>query len=99
MAAVSKVFVCGRLLAGTGGFEFCRECGWQARVCCVLSGLCIRLVTGPEESYLVRCVGGCDREVPIMRKPWPTGGCCTIKIFVYLYKKILIVLFFLLMYA
>ena len=70
MAAVSKVFVCGRLLAGTGGFEFCRECGWQARVCCVLSGLCIRLVTGPEESYLVRCV--CDREASKMSKSRPT---------------------------
>jgi hypothetical protein len=37
--------------------------------CCVLSGrgLCIGLITGPEESYLVPCVCVCDREASIMR--------------------------------
>ena len=24
-------------------------------------------------------VPGCDREASIMRRPWPTGGCCAIK--------------------
>jgi hypothetical protein len=44
--------------------------------CCVLSGrgLCDGLVTRPEESYRMRCV--CDREALIMRRPWPTRGCC-----------------------
>jgi hypothetical protein len=37
--------------------------------CCVLSGrgLCIRLITHPEESYRV-CL--------IIRRPWATRGCC-----------------------
>jgi hypothetical protein len=24
-------------------------------------------------------VSECDREAWIIRRPWPTGGCCTIK--------------------
>jgi hypothetical protein len=45
--------------------------------CCVLSrtGLCIELITRPEESYRLWCVSECDREASIMRRPWPTGGC------------------------
>jgi len=44
--------------------------------CCVLSGrgLCVGLITRPEESCRVWCV--CDREASIMRKPRPLGGCC-----------------------
>jgi hypothetical protein len=26
----------------------------------------------------VWCVSECDREASIMRRPWPTGGCCAI---------------------
>jgi hypothetical protein len=46
--------------------------------CCVLSGrgLCVGLITRPGESYRVWRV--CDREASIMRRPWPTGGCCVI---------------------
>jgi hypothetical protein len=46
--------------------------------CCVLSdrGLCVWLITRPEESYRVWCLSECDREAPIMRRPWPTGGFC-----------------------
>jgi hypothetical protein len=46
--------------------------------CCVLSGrgLCVGLITRPEESYRLWCVSECDREASIMRRPWPTGGCC-----------------------
>ena len=43
--------------------------------CCVLSrrGLCVGLITRPEESY--RCgVSECDREASTMKRPWPTGG-------------------------
>jgi hypothetical protein len=45
--------------------------------CCVLwgRGLCVGLITRPEESYRLWCVSECDREVSIMRRPWPTGGC------------------------
>jgi hypothetical protein len=44
-------------------------------------GLCDGPITRPEESYRVWCVSECDREASIMRRPWPTGGCCaTIKL-------------------
>jgi hypothetical protein len=44
--------------------------------CCVLSGrgLCVGLITRPEESYPVWCVSECDREASIMRRSCPTGG-------------------------
>jgi coenzyme F420-reducing hydrogenase gamma subunit len=44
--------------------------------CCVLSGrgLCVGLITRPEESYRVRCVSECDREASTMRRPWPHWG-------------------------
>jgi len=46
--------------------------------CCVLSGrgLCDELITRPEESYRMWCVVVCDLETSLMRRPWPTGGCC-----------------------
>jgi len=52
----------------TRGVNVCCEC-------CVLSGrgLCVGLITRPEESYRLWCV--CDREASITRRPWPTGGC------------------------
>jgi hypothetical protein len=48
--------------------------------CCVLTGrgLCVGLITRPEESCRVWCVSECDREASIMTRPWPTGGCCTV---------------------
>jgi hypothetical protein len=44
--------------------------------CHVLSGrgLCDGPITRPEESYRLWCVSECDREAPIIRKPWPTMG-------------------------
>jgi hypothetical protein len=44
--------------------------------CCVLSGrdLCDGLITRPEESYRIWCV--CDLVALIMKRPWPTRGCC-----------------------
>ena len=47
-------------------------------VCCVFScrGLCVGLITRPEESYQVCGVSECDREASIMRGHWPTRGCC-----------------------
>jgi len=47
-------------------------------------GLCVGLITRPEESYrmcvcVCVCVSECDREASIMIRPWPTGGCCTMK--------------------
>jgi hypothetical protein len=45
--------------------------------CCVLSGrgLCVGLITRPEESYRVWCVSECDREASKMRRSWPNRGC------------------------
>jgi hypothetical protein len=45
-------------------------------LCCVLSGtgLCVGLISYPEESYRLWC----DCETSITRKPWPTTGCCTL---------------------
>jgi hypothetical protein len=36
-------------------------------------GLCVGLITHPEEPYQVWCVCGC--EASIMRNPWPIRGC------------------------
>jgi hypothetical protein len=49
--------------------------------CCVLSGrgLCVGLISHPEESYRMWCVSDCDREASVVRKPWPTGGRQAIK--------------------
>jgi hypothetical protein len=46
---------------------------------CVVSGrgLCDGLITRPEKSYRMQCV--CYREASAMRRPCPTGGCCSIK--------------------
>jgi hypothetical protein len=44
--------------------------------CCVLGrGLCVGLITHPEESYRMCGVSECDREALTMRRPWPTRGC------------------------
>ena len=44
--------------------------------CCVLSGrgLCVGLITRPEESYRLWCLVVCDLETSWMRRPWPTLG-------------------------
>jgi len=43
--------------------------------CCVLlgRGLCDELITRPEESYRLWCVGVCDLETSWMWRPWPSG--------------------------
>jgi len=63
----------------------CWDCGYKFRrvawmsvccECCVLSGsgLCVALITRPEESYRVWCVFECDREASIPRR-----DCCAMK--------------------
>jgi len=44
--------------------------------CCMMSGrgLCIELITRPEESYRLWCVVLCDLETSRMRRPWPALG-------------------------
>jgi hypothetical protein len=60
MAALSKAWVCSRLLAGTAGSNPAGGHGCLSRECCVLSGriFCIALITYPEESYRL-CVCVC----------------------------------------
>ena len=57
-----------RILPGAWKFVCCE--------CCVLSGrgLCVELITRPEESYRLWCVVMCDLETSRKRRPWPTGG-------------------------
>jgi hypothetical protein len=45
--------------------------------CYVLSGrgLCVGLITRPEECYRVWCVCVCDSEASTTRRPSPTKGC------------------------
>ena len=45
-------------------------------LCCVSRGLCVGLITHTEESYRLWCER-VFREASIMRRPWPTRGCCT----------------------
>jgi len=42
-------------------------------------GLCDELITRQQKSYRLWCVVVCDLETSWMRRPWPTGGCCTTK--------------------
>ena len=77
MAARSKAWVCGRSLAGivgsnpVRGMDFCLLCV----VCCQVkvseTGWSL-VQTSPTECG----VSECDHEALIMRRPWPTGGCC-----------------------
>jgi len=57
MSARSKAWVCGRSLAGVAGLNPARDLDvpWE---CCWLSGrgLCVGLITRPEEVYQVWCV-------------------------------------------
>jgi hypothetical protein len=55
--------------------------------CCVLSGtgLWVRLITPPEESYRLWCVSECDREASTMRRPWPTGALASWEKYIYIY--------------
>ena len=41
-------------------------------------GVCVRMITRPEESYRV-WVSECDREALIMMRPWPATGCCAMR--------------------
>jgi hypothetical protein len=46
--------------------------------CCLLSsrGLCVGLITRPEEPTECGVFDVCDREASITRRPWPTRGFC-----------------------
>jgi hypothetical protein len=42
----------------------------------MLTGLCVWLIIRPEESYRECVVMEYDCEASIMRRAWPTTGCC-----------------------
>ena len=46
--------------------------------CCVLSGrgLCVGLITRPDDSYRLWYVVVCDHESSTMNRSWHNGGCC-----------------------
>jgi hypothetical protein len=54
--------------------------------CSVLSGsgLYVRLITRPEESYRSWCVQY-GHKASIMRRPWPTNGCSAMGVKAYLF--------------
>ena len=64
------------LACGDCGFEYRRGHGCLYCACCALSGrgLCILLITRPEESYRVR-VSEDDREASVKKRLWPSSGC------------------------
>jgi hypothetical protein len=72
-----KGWVCGRLHAGIAGLYPAELWMCVYYECCVLSGrgLCVGLITLPEESYRVCVCVFYDRESSIMRRTWHTGGC------------------------
>jgi hypothetical protein len=78
----SKACICRRLLAG---IVVSNAVGaWRSASCefCALSGggFGIGLIARPEKSYRMYGVSECDREASIMRRPWPTRGCCATEI-------------------
>jgi hypothetical protein len=78
MSARSKAWVCDRSLAGIMGSNPTRKHGCLSGVSVVG---CRVEVSASGRSLVQRSptqcgVSACDREVSIMRRPWPTGGCC-----------------------
>jgi hypothetical protein len=58
VAALSKAWVCGRLLAGIAGLNPAGRMDVIPYDCCVLSvrGLCFGMLTRPKGSYRLWCV-------------------------------------------
>ena len=80
VAARSQAWVCGRSLAGIVVSYPSGSWISIASECCVLSssGLCIGLITCPDES--TECgVSECDRRASIKRRSCPTGVCCALE--------------------
>jgi hypothetical protein len=78
VAAQSKAFVCGPLVARIAGsnsdevMDVCLLCLYVA-MSCVGTGLCDGLIARPEESYRVsNCV--CDQETSVHRRTKPKYG-------------------------
>jgi hypothetical protein len=50
---------------------------WLLWVLCVVRVLCVGLIIRPEQSYRMCCLS--DLEASIMRRRWPTRGCCVVE--------------------
>jgi hypothetical protein len=80
VATRSKAWVCGCPLAGIVGSNPTGGRGYLSLV----SVMCCQAEVSATGSSLVQrspdecCVSECDRGASIMRRPWPTGGCCAI---------------------
>jgi hypothetical protein len=91
VAALSKAWVCGRLLAGIVGLH---SAGVISVVSLsVVSVVCCQVDVSGQADYLSRgspmvCgVSECDREASTIRKPWSTTSCRAIGkklLFVYI---------------
>ena len=82
VAARTKAWVCGSSLAGIAGSNPAGSMD-----VCILGVLCVvryrplRRADHSSRGVLpnVVCVTECDREASIMRRPWPTSGCCAVE--------------------
>ena len=78
VAARSEAWVCGRSLVGIAGSN---SAGGQGCLSLVNAVCCQVNFSALGWSLVQRCptecgVAECDREASIMRRPWPTRGCC-----------------------
>ena len=48
-------------------------------------GICVGLITRPEESYRLWRVVVCHLEISWMTRPWPTGGNCAM-VYIYIFE-------------
>jgi hypothetical protein len=78
----SKAWVCGRSLTGNVGSN---PAGGGHGCLSLVSVVCCQVEVSASAWLLVHrspteCgVSECDREAPIMRRPWPTKGCCAME--------------------
>ena len=78
MATQTKAWVCGHSLAGIAGSNPAGDTGYLSLVslvCCQVE------VSASGLSLVQRSPTGCgvfesDLEASIMKRPWPTRGCC-----------------------
>jgi hypothetical protein len=78
-AACSKALVCSRsfpVIVGSNAAR-CMDVCLMLVLCLPVRGLSVGLIFRIEKFYRVWCV--CDCKASIMRKPWPTRGCCAIE--------------------
>ena len=74
----SKAWVCGRSLAGIVGSNPAGAWVSVSCECCVLSGRGLSSGWSHVHRSPTECgVSECHHESSTLKRPWPTGGCCT----------------------